>query len=122
MGYEHSPKWFNISIFNLSLLVLVYYTILKKSIILIYFAFSLGPHIGEYRRGVNTIKNINYNKKIKLKNEKKRKRIGKRIGKKKEKRREIKDSETPRICVTKYPKRTVILCYEIKNRFYRYIT
>ena len=29
---------------------------------MIYFAFSLGPHIGEYRRGVNTIKNINYNK------------------------------------------------------------
>lgn len=62
MGYEHSPKWFNISIFNLSLLGLVYYTILKKSNILIYFAFSLGPHIGEYRRGVNTIKNINNNK------------------------------------------------------------
>ena len=61
MGYEHSPKWFNISIFNLSLLGLVYYTILKKSNILIYFAFSLGPHIGEYRRGVNTIKNINNN-------------------------------------------------------------
>ena len=62
LGYEHSPKWFNMSIFIFSLLGLVYYTILKKSNILIYFAFSPGPHIGDHRRYVNTMKNINYNK------------------------------------------------------------
>ena len=66
LGYGHSPKWFNISIFSILFILwvlgLVYYTILKKSNILICPALSLGPHIGDNRSDVNTMKNINYNK------------------------------------------------------------
>lgn len=53
LGYEYSPKWFNISILYVIFYIIVYYTILffplKKSKVLIY---SVG----------NTFKNIKYNK------------------------------------------------------------
>lgn len=66
LGYEHSPKWFNISISAIILcllvLELVYCSILKKSNVLIYRPLSLAPQIGDNRRDVNTMKNIKYNK------------------------------------------------------------
>ena len=53
LGYEYSPKWFNISIFYVIIYIIVYYTTLffpfKKSKVLIY-------PVG------NTMKNIKYNK------------------------------------------------------------
>ena len=53
MGYEHSPKWFNISISYAIILIIVYYTIQKlvrkKSKV---FRYPIG----------NTIKNTKYNK------------------------------------------------------------
>lgn len=39
LGYEHSPKWFNVSIFYIIFLIVVYFTIHKlarKSKVLIY--------------------------------------------------------------------------------------
>ena len=51
LGYEYSPKWFNINIFNIIFLIIVYYTIqnlLRKSNVLVYPA--------------GNIKNAKYNK------------------------------------------------------------
>lgn len=52
LGYEHSPKWFNISIFYAIILIIVYYTIqnlVKRNKVLIY-------PVG------NIVKNTKYNK------------------------------------------------------------
>uniref|UniRef100_UPI0030E4254F GIY-YIG endonuclease n=1 Tax=Daedaleopsis nitida TaxID=1140402 RepID=UPI0030E4254F len=62
--YEHSPKWFNISIFVIILCVLVselvYYTLIQKINVLINRRLSLPPRLGD--RDVNNMKNIKYNK------------------------------------------------------------